>query len=32
MPLEGSYKTSYAMEVVATFLDGLVHTTIGGRG
>jgi hypothetical protein len=28
----GSYKTSYAMEVVATCLDGLVVTPIGGRG
>jgi hypothetical protein len=28
----GSYKMLYAMEVVATFLDGLVLTPVGGRG
>jgi hypothetical protein len=28
----GSYKTSYAMEVAAAFLDGLVLTPVGGRG
>jgi hypothetical protein len=27
----GSYKTSYAVGVVATFLDGLVLTLVGGR-
>ena len=31
-PPEGSYKTSYAMEVADAFLDGLVLTPIGGRG
>jgi hypothetical protein len=31
-PPEGSYKTSYAVEVAAAFLDGLVLTHIGGRG
>jgi hypothetical protein len=28
----GLYKTSYAVEVAATFLDGLVLTPTGGRG
>jgi hypothetical protein len=28
----GLYKTSYAVEVAATFLDGLVLTHVGGRG
>jgi hypothetical protein len=28
----GSYKTSYAMEGAAAFLDGLVLTPVGGRG
>jgi hypothetical protein len=28
----GLYKTSYAVEVAATFLDGLVLTPAGGRG
>jgi hypothetical protein len=27
----GSYKTSYAVEVAAAFLDGLVLTPVGGR-
>jgi hypothetical protein len=27
----GSYKTSYAVEVAAMFLDGLVLTPVGGR-
>jgi hypothetical protein len=31
-PLGGPYKTSYAVEVVAAFLDGLVLTPVGGRG
>jgi hypothetical protein len=31
-PSEGSYKTSYTMEVVATFLDGLVLTLIRWTG
>jgi hypothetical protein len=30
-PSEGSYKTSYAVEVAAAFLDGLVLTLVGGR-
>jgi hypothetical protein len=30
-PSGGSYKASYAMEVAATFLDGLVLTPVGGR-
>jgi hypothetical protein len=29
--LGGSYKTSYAVEVAAAFLDGLVLTPVGGR-
>jgi hypothetical protein len=28
----GLYKTSYAAEVAAAFLDGLVLTPVGGRG
>jgi hypothetical protein len=32
MPPGGSYKTSYAVEVAAAFLDGLVLTPVGGRG
>jgi hypothetical protein len=28
----GLYKMSYAVEVVAAFLDGLVLTPVGGRG
>jgi hypothetical protein len=32
MPPRGSYKTSYAVKVAVTFLDGLVLTPIGGRG
>jgi hypothetical protein len=28
----GSYKTSYTVEVVAAYLDGLVLTPVGGRG
>jgi hypothetical protein len=28
----GSYKTSYAVEVVVASLDGLVLTPVGGRG
>jgi hypothetical protein len=31
-PPRGLYKTSHAMEVAATFLDGLVLTPAGGRG
>jgi hypothetical protein len=31
-PPWGSYKTSYTVEVVAAFLDGLVLTPVGGRG
>jgi hypothetical protein len=31
-PPGGSYKTSYAVEVAAGFLDGLVLTPVGGRG
>jgi hypothetical protein len=31
-PPGGSYKTSYAMEVAAAFLDGLVLTPVGGQG
>jgi hypothetical protein len=31
-PLGGSYKTSYAVEVAAAFLDGLVLTPVGGWG
>jgi hypothetical protein len=31
-PPGGLYKMSYAMEVAATFLDGLVLTPVGGRG
>jgi hypothetical protein len=31
-PPEGSYKMSYAVEVAAVFLDGLVLTPVGGRG
>jgi hypothetical protein len=31
-PPEGLYKTSYAVEVVAMFLDGLVLTPVGGQG
>jgi hypothetical protein len=30
-PSGGSYKTSYAVEVAAAFLDGLVLTPVGGR-
>jgi hypothetical protein len=32
MPSGGSYKTSYAMEMAAAFLDGLVLTPVGGQG
>jgi hypothetical protein len=32
MPPGGSYKTSYAVEVAAAFLDGLVLTPVRGRG
>jgi hypothetical protein len=32
MPPGGSYKASYAVEVAAVFLDGLVLTPVGGRG
>jgi hypothetical protein len=31
-PPGGLYKTSYAVEVAATFLDGLVLTPVGGQG
>jgi hypothetical protein len=31
-PPGGSYKTSYAVEVAAAFLDGLVLAPVGGRG
>jgi hypothetical protein len=31
-PPGGSYKTSYAVEVAAAFLDGLVLTPVGGPG
>jgi hypothetical protein len=31
-PPRGLYKTSYAVEVAATFLDGLVLTPVGGQG
>jgi hypothetical protein len=31
-PPGGSYKTSYAVEGAAAFLDGLVLTPVGGRG
>jgi hypothetical protein len=30
-PSGGSYKTSYAVEVATSFLDGIVLTPVGGR-